>query len=54
MSATIKNPYIKNSNVNLIPVKTIKGVKYVHYSYCTVKHDNFILINGITYYDVSK
>jgi hypothetical protein len=54
MSATIKNAHIKNSNPNIVPVKTINGVKYVHYSYCTVKHDNFILINGVTYYDVSK
>jgi hypothetical protein len=54
MSATIKNPHIKNSNPNIVPVKTINGTKYMHYSYCTVKHDNFILINGVTYYDVSK
>jgi len=53
MSATIKNPYIKNSNVNLIPVRKIKGVKYVRFDYCKFKHDNFIKINGVTYYDVS-
>lgn len=54
MSATIKNAHIKNSNPSIIPVKTINGVRYMHYSYCTVKHDNFILINGVTYYNVSK
>jgi len=54
MSATIKNAHIKNSNPNIVPVKIINGTKYMHYSYCTVKHDNFILINGVTYYDISK
>ena len=28
MSATIKNSHIKNSNVNLIPVRKINGVTY--------------------------
>jgi hypothetical protein len=54
MSATIKNAHIKNSNPNIVPVKTINGVKYLHYSYCVCRHDNFILINGVTYYDISK
>jgi len=54
MSATIHNPGIKNSNLSIKPIKTINGVKYMHYSYCTSKHDNFILINGVTYYDISK
>jgi hypothetical protein len=54
MSATIHNPGIKNINSNVIPVKTIKGVKYIRFDYCKEKHDNFITINGITYYDVSK
>jgi len=28
MSATVKNPHIKNSNLNVKPVKTINGVTY--------------------------
>lgn len=53
MSATIKNPGIKNNNKNVVPIKTINGVKYVRFDYCNVKHDNFITINGVTYYDIS-
>jgi hypothetical protein len=54
MSATIKNVHIKNSNVNVIPFRTINGVKYVRFDYTVFKHENSILINGVTYYDVSK
>jgi hypothetical protein len=54
MSATIHNPGIKNSNLNVKPIKTINGVKYIRFDYCNSKHDNFITINGVTYYDVSK
>jgi len=54
MSATIKRNHITNSNVSVIPFKTINGVKYIRFDYCKVKHDNFIKINGVTYYDVSN
>lgn len=54
MSRTIHDHGIKNSNLNVKPVKIINGVKYIRFDYCTVKHDNFITINGVTYYDVSN
>lgn len=54
MSATIHNHGIKNSNINVIPFKTINGVKYIRFDYCKHKHSKFIKINGVTYYDVSE
>ncbi len=52
MSATIRNAAIKNTNTRV--AYTINGIRYMHYSYCKHKHDEFVMINGATYYRTDK
>ncbi len=50
MSATIKNPHLKNSNPSVVPFKHFNGDTYIRFDYCSERHSEFITLNGVVYY----
>lgn len=50
MSATVNFKNVHRASINTQVIKTIKGVKYIHYNFASGKHDVSIKINDVTYY----
>jgi hypothetical protein len=54
MSATIRHQHTNNNIPSHIPFRRLNGRTYIRFDYCQEQFDNYIIINGVKYFEGSK
>ena len=54
MSATIRRQHVNNNIPSHIPFRRLNGRIYIRFDYCTEQYDNYIMIDGVKYFEGNK